>query len=134
MSSDPISNASSHLISYMKLVADTLWEVQQMATPDPAHAVLLGARLAASADEMDRLVGVIPDFAAIVGPRESVDARLRAGEIEQDALAAQLERSIVAGEAALAKSNLIVCTALAAALDSESDDDNRGGVVMMGEE
>ena len=116
----------------MKLVADTLWEVQQMTTPNPAHAAMLGARLAASADEMDRLVGVIPDFAAIVGTRETVDARLRAGEIEQDALAAQLERSIAAGEAALAKSHLIVCTALAAALlDSEGDDDNSGVMMMM---
>ena len=114
----------------MKLVADTLWEVQQITTQDSAHAVMLGKRLAASADEMDRLVVAIPDFAAIVGSRETVDARLRAGEIEQDELAAQLECSVLAGEAALAKSNLIVCAALAAALDSESDDDNTGVTTM----
>ena len=125
MSVDPIGSASAHLVSYIKLVADTLWEVQQSA-PSPVYAKEMGVRLAASADEMARLVRAIPDFALILGPRDDVDARLRAGEAEQDALSAQLELSITAGEAALVVSNASIYAALVAALDSESEKGGNG--------
>ena len=94
---DPIGSAQAHLIVYMKLVADTLWEVQQLSSFDARRASSWASRLVQAADEMDRLLSAIPDYAAVVGPRETLDARLRACEAEQDALLAALLASIDAG-------------------------------------
>lgn len=96
-SPDPIGSSQAHLIVYMKLVADTLWEVQQLSSFDARRASSWASRLVQAADEMDRLLSAIPDYAAVVGPRETLDARLRACEAEQDALLAALLASIDAG-------------------------------------
>jgi len=151
---DPIGSAQAHLVDFLKLVADVMWAAQQLSAPDPKRAAALGARLAASADELERLVRAIPDYAAIAGPRDEVTARLRAGEAEQDALAAGLAQSIAAGgarsaahvrvrtrkrlvaltqppplllpraEAALAAADADARVALAAACASDSDEDD----------
>ena len=96
---DAIGAAQAHLIIYMKLVADTLWEVQQLASFDAASVSSWASRLVQAADEMDRLLVAIPDYAAVVGPRETLEARLRACEAEQEALLAALQTSIDAGGA-----------------------------------
>ena len=121
---DHIGAASSHLIAYMKLVADSLWEVQNMSalkTPPSEMA----DRLKSSADEMERLVREIPDFGALIGDSATIDERLRAGEAEQDKVANALVRAIALGEAALSASDSKIQHALAAAVhDSESEDGN----------
>lgn len=96
---DPIGAAQSHLVGYLKLVADTLWEIQQLRAPEAARAAAWGARLALAADEMDRLLLAIPDYAAAAGPRDALEARLRASEASQDALLAALRAAIASGGA-----------------------------------
>jgi hypothetical protein len=118
---DHIGAASSHLIVYMKLVADSLWEVQNMSSLKTPPSELAD-RLKSSADEMERLVREIPDFGALIGDSATIDERLRAGEAEQDKVANELMSAIAVGEAALSASDAKIQRALAVAV-CDSDDD-----------
>lgn len=69
---DPIGAAQASLVAYTKLVADTLWEVQQQRGYSASRSSAMGASLVAAGEELERLVAAVPDYAAIVGPRECV--------------------------------------------------------------
>ena len=93
---DPIGAAQRQLVVFCKALADALYFVQQGA-PSPAPP------LAAAAAELERLCAAIPDYAAIVGPREGLCARLCAAEASAAALGEALATAVQRGEAAAAK-------------------------------
>lgn len=86
---------------FTKLLADTLWCVQQLRAvggSGPASLVELAPTLAAAAAELEACCRAVPDYRAAVGPRDGLCARLRAAEARVAALSAELELAVVEGE------------------------------------
>ena len=114
---DPIGDLQRHLVVYAKSLADALYAIEHSSTRTDAAALRASVLLAA--DEMDRLVAAAPDYAAAVGPRAGLAARLRAGEEARAALAASLAAGVASAEARLAASTRVLQGALAAAAGAE---------------
>jgi hypothetical protein len=101
----PVGAAQHQLVHFSKLLADSLWSVQQLRAlggGGPAALAELAPALAASAGELERLCRAVPDYRAVVGPRDALCARLRAAEARAAALAGELEAAVAAGERAAA--------------------------------
>jgi hypothetical protein len=122
---DPIGDLQRHLVVYAKSLADALYAIEHSSSR--ADAAALRASVLLAADEMDRLVAAVPDYAAAVGPRAGLAARLRAGEEARVALAASLAASVASAEARLAASTRVLQGALAAAAGAGGGGASGGG-------
>jgi hypothetical protein len=119
---DAIGDVQRHLVAYSKSLADSLYALEHSRALSPADFAALRVSVVQAADEMDRLVAAVPDYAARVGPREALAARLCAGEAARSALADSLAAAVASAEARLAASTGVLQRALEAAAGAEAGD------------
>jgi hypothetical protein len=126
-SSDPIGDLQRHLVVYSKALADSLYAIEHARTLSAADFATWHGSLRSAVLELDRLAAAIPDYSALVGPRETLSARVAAGEARLVALVEGLSASIASAERKLESSTAVLQGALAAAVATGTDTHAAGG-------
>jgi len=98
---DPISLLQRHLILYSKSLADSLYAIEHSSSISSADYASLRDGVLSAADELDRLVQTVPDYAALVGPRDTLLSRVSNYNSQIDTMAKNLGQGVEDAEAKL---------------------------------
>ena len=120
---DPIEKLQRHLVTYSKSLADCIYAIEHSGSLPDSQLSPLRASILLAADDLDRLLAGLPDYATLVGPRSSLHALVSTYTSSVEATRAALESGVKEAEEKLAEANRVVKGALQAA----SADGEKGG-------
>ena len=113
--SDPIEQLQRHLVTYSKSLADCIYAIEHSGRLPESQLTPLRASILLAADDLDRLLAGLPDYATLVGPRSSLHALVSTYTTSVEATRVALESSVKEAEEKLAEANRVVKGALLAA-------------------
>lgn len=113
--SDPIGLLQRHLVTYSKSLADCIYAIEHSGSLPESQLTPLRASILLAADDLDRLLAGLPDYATLVGPRDGLHALVSTYATSVEATRRALESGVKEAEEKLAEANKVVMGALLAA-------------------
>lgn len=114
--SDPIGSLQHHLVVYSKSLADSLYAIEHASSLSPSDYTLLRDGILKAADDLDRLVKAVPDYASLVGPRKTLLSYGKAYNDQVSATIMALEIDVKNAEAKLGTAAELLRRALEGAI------------------